>query len=86
MGEPLLPNLTLLQLRERHSLTIPQIADAAGVKSTTVYRMLIGQPISREEAESILGAVSSIADVLPAYSLENVDVVLFPNENTNERG
>lgn len=66
-----------LHLREQYGLKIPQVAYSARVSPTVVYRMLMGYPVDREEANKVLQAVSHFAG--QEYTLENVEVALYPD-------
>lgn len=70
--------LTPLQLRERYHLTIGDLAWEAKVDPQVVYFMLLGRPITRQQAEQILQAISKIAG--QAYTLEQVQVALTSEE------
>ena len=78
--------LTPLQLRERYHLNIADLAYKAKVGPATVYFMLIGQPIRRQDAELILATISTLSG--QSYSLDNVAVVLVPEQEgqTDQRG
>lgn len=71
MGEG---KMRLEQLRGTIHIDIPGTAAAAGVPTSTVYFMLIRQPVGREEAEKVLNVLSTPERSL---SLKNVDVVLW---------
>src|SRR5690348_12193207 len=68
--------LTPLQLRERYHLNIADLAYKAKVGPATVYFMLLGQPIRRQDAELILATISDLSG--ERYTLENVEVALVP--------
>lgn len=67
-----------LQLREQYGLNIADLAKKAKVGPGMVYSMIMRQPIARQQAEQILATIS--AETGQTYTLENVDVVLFPEE------
>ncbi len=68
--------LTPLQLRERYHLNIADLAWRAKVGPGTVYFMLLGQPIRRQDAELILATIADLSG--ERYTLENVEVALVP--------
>ena len=68
--------LTPLQLRERYHLNIADLAWRAKVGPGTVYFMLLGYPIRRQDAELILATISDLSG--ESYTLENVEVALVP--------
>ena len=70
--------LTPLQLRERYHLNIADLAWRAKVGPGTVYFMLLGQAIQRQDAEQILATISTLSG--QSYTLENVEVVLLPEQ------
>lgn len=72
------PKLTPLQVREQYHLNIADLAYKAKVAPRVVYFMLLGYPITRQEAEHVLAAISKIAG--QAYTLEQVQVALTPEE------
>lgn len=70
--------LTPLQLREQYHLNIADLAYKAKVGPATVYFMLMGRPIQRQDAEQILATISELSG--QSYTLENVAVVLAPEQ------
>lgn len=66
-----------LHLREHYGLKIPQVADSAHVSPTVVYRILMGYPVYKQEANKVLQAISHFAG--QEYTLENVEVALYPD-------
>lgn len=66
-----------LHLREQYGLKIPQMASDAHVSTSIVYRILMGYPVDREEANKVLQAISHFAG--QEYTLENVEVALYPD-------
>lgn len=70
------PKLTPLQVRERYHLNIANLAYKAQVGPGTVYFMLLGYPIRRQDAELILATISDLSG--ESYTLENVAVALVP--------
>ena len=69
---------TPLQLRERYHLNIAHLAHQAKVAPDTVYFLLVGRPITRQQAEQILQTISTL--VGQTYTLDNVRVALLPEE------
>ncbi|HZO70865.1 MAG TPA: hypothetical protein VFB60_01605 [Ktedonobacteraceae bacterium] len=70
--------LTPLQLREHYHLNIAHLAQQAKVAPDTVYFLMVGSPIARQQAEQILATISAL--VGQTYTLDNVRVVLLPEE------
>ncbi|HZO72735.1 MAG TPA: hypothetical protein VFB60_11075 [Ktedonobacteraceae bacterium] len=70
--------LTPLQLREQYHLNIAHLAQQTKVEPDTVYFLMVGSPIGRQQAEQILATISTIAG--QPYTLENVQVALLPEE------
>lgn len=70
--------ITPLQLREQYSLNIADLAWRARVAPGTVYFMMLGRPIARQQAEQILTTISTIAG--QPYTLEEVQVALLPED------
>ncbi len=70
--------ITPLQLREQYGLNIADLAWKANVAPGTVYFMMVGRPISREQAEQILATISVLTG--QRYTLDNVCVPLLPEE------
>lgn len=66
--------VTPLQLREQYSLKTADLAWKANVSPRVVYFMLLGHPVTRQEAERVLAAISKIAE--QPYTLDNVQVTL----------
>src|SRR5579885_397960 len=67
-----------LQLRERYHLQTVELAQQAQVEPRAVYFLWLGYPVTRQEAEQILAAISNIAG--QSYTLDNVRVVLVPED------
>ena len=78
--EPSRPSrkLTPLQIREQYHLNIANLAQKAKVAADTVYFLMVGRPITRQQAEQILATMSTL--VGQSYTLENVQVALLPEE------
>ena len=70
--------ITPLQLREQYHLNIAHLAHQAKVGPSTVYYMMVGSPISRQQAEQILATISAFVE--QRYTLENVQVALLPED------
>ncbi len=68
---------TPLQLRQRHSLNIANLAHKAHVSSSVVYDMMMKQPVEREEAIKVLEAISTLTE--QTYTLDNVQVAFYPD-------
>jgi hypothetical protein len=66
---------TFLDLRERHSVDIVQLADQSGVEPSVVYCMLLKRPVERFQAIQVLAGLSSLAGVM--YGMDEVDIVVF---------
>jgi hypothetical protein len=54
-----------------------KLADMADVTFVAVYKMLLGKPVARWQAEYVLNALSQLTG--KNYSLDTVDVVLYPD-------
>lgn len=72
--------LTPLQLREQYHLNIADLAYKAKVGPASVYFMLLGQPIRRQDAEQVLATISTLSG--QSYTLDNVEVVLIPEQES----
>jgi hypothetical protein len=66
---------TLLDLRERYGVGIIPLADRAGVAPSVVYCMLLGRPVDRDSALSVLGGLNKLIGV--NYGLGDVNVPLL---------
>ena len=74
---------TLMQLRRSlGSITSRQVAELAGVPLREEYLMEIGQPVTRDFAERIMGALSTLAE--KQYELADVDLLLRNAESSTE--
>jgi hypothetical protein len=50
----------------------------AEVNSIVVYKMLVGDPVKRWQAEYVLQALSEMIGII--FALDTVEVVLYPDE------
>ena len=66
---------TLEQVRTLFPFDVPTLAVQAGVATNTLYSALLLHPISQQDAERILRAVSQHCGL--ALSLDNVDIVTW---------
>lgn len=71
-------NITPLQLREQYHLSTVELAQKAKVAPDTVYFLLVGHPITRQQAEQILATISAL--VGQRYTLDTVQVMLLPED------
>ena len=70
---------TLEDLRNQHYFDISALAEQAGVDTSVTHRMLRRQPVQQHQAELVLAA---LADKFGEdYTLETVDIMLFPEED-----
>ena len=60
MKELLIYPLTLQTIRRSHSITLPQLAEQAGVTSHEVYLLEIGATVPQEQTERILAALTTL--------------------------
>jgi hypothetical protein len=67
---------TFRHLYDRHELHLAMLAQRAGVSPHIPYFMLQGQPVSREDARSVLDTLSKQTGI--TYSLDTVNVMLLP--------
>jgi len=65
---------TLLNLREKYSISTVKLALAAQVPPEMVYFMLVGIPVTRADAILVLQALSQLTSV--DYTLEDVQVII----------
>ena len=73
---------TLADVRNQHYFDIAALAEQAGMDPSVIRRMLSCQPVRRYQAELVLAA---FADEFGAgYTLETVEIVLFPEEEKEE--
>lgn len=70
--------ITPLQLRERYSLNIADLAWRTKVDPSVVYFMVMGYPIARQQAERILQMISTLTG--QTYTLDTVQVALLSEE------
>ncbi|HZO75418.1 MAG TPA: hypothetical protein VFB60_24660 [Ktedonobacteraceae bacterium] len=82
--EPSRPSrkLTPLQIREQYHLNIAQLAQKAKVEADTVYFLMVGRPIARQQAEQILATMSAL--VGQSYTLDTVQVALLSEQQTGQ--
>lgn len=71
-------NVTPLHLRGRYGLNIAKLAQQAKVSPSTVYFMMVGRPVARQQAEQVLATIATLTE--QTYTLDNVRVVLLPEE------
>ena len=62
---------TLRDVRRLHDLTSQSVADAAGVPLRTEYLMEIGGVVSREDAEKVMTALSTLTQY--RYTLDTIN-------------
>ena len=74
---------TLHDIRERQYFDIPALAESAGVDASIINRMLNRQPVQRYQAELVLTAL--INELGEDYTLDTVDIMLFPEGDKEER-
>jgi hypothetical protein len=63
---------TLLDLREKHSVTVIQLAETSGVAPSIVYCMLLDRPVDRSHASQVLTGLSKLVGT--EYSFDTVHV------------
>lgn len=68
---------TFYQLRLEHSVNIYELSQASGIPSLVVWSLLIGQPVTKHEAQRVLDALNTLRGT--HYTLEDVHVVLAHN-------
>ena len=66
---------TLLDLREKYGVAIVPLANSSGVAPSIIYCMLLGRPVERVNAISVLNGLKDLIGV--DYSLGDVDVPLL---------
>lgn len=69
---------TLADLRDHQYFDLSVLADQAGVDLSVIRRMLNREPVYRYQAELVFVALSDETGV--SYTLESIDVLLFPEE------
>ena len=66
---------TLYQLRIEHGANIYDLSQASGVSSFVVWSMLIGRPVTRENATEILNGLNKLKGT--RYTLDEIEVRLI---------
>jgi len=73
---------TLTDIRNRQYFDVSALAASAGVNEAIINRMLNGQPVQRYQAELVLSALTD--ELGQDYTLDTVDIVLFPETDKGE--
>lgn len=80
---PILEKPTLYTLRLRHGLHLTRLAESAGVPPHIVYFMLVGTPVYRRVAATVIQAFSQQVGI--PYDLETVSVAVWPEMTEEEQ-
>jgi hypothetical protein len=73
---------TFAQIREQLHFDCVDLADKAEVNAIVVYKMLVGDPVKRWQAEDVLKALSEMTGI--TVTLDSVEVVLYPESGTSQ--